>query len=177
MPKDLIKRYLPDHRTIRDHKHLRFFGRLLQDPNLWHLNRRSVAGALGIGIFIAFLPIPMQMVVSAAAAIWLRVNLALAVAVVWITNPLTMPPMFYMNYKVGEWLLGRPPHPASFELSIHWLMDQAQQLWYPLILGSVVMGAVCGLLAYVTVRVGWRLYIVRRRRRTGLRTSAAGRRA
>jgi hypothetical protein len=97
MPRRLLRRYLPDHRRIREHRHLQFFGDRLHDPNLWHLNRRSVAGAMGVGVFVALLPTLGQMAVAAAAAIWLRVNLPLAVAMVWITNPLTMPPIFFFQ--------------------------------------------------------------------------------
>ena len=39
---------MPDHKLIREHKHLRIFGSMLHDPNLFHLNRRSVAGAFAV---------------------------------------------------------------------------------------------------------------------------------
>ena len=76
---------------------------MFQDPNLWHLNRHSAAGGFGIGLFFAFWPVPFQMWLSAFAAIPLRVNLPLSVATVWLTNPITMPPIFYGAYKVGNY--------------------------------------------------------------------------
>ena len=60
MPKKLIKRYMPDHRQIREHKHLQLFGSLLHDPNLWHLNRRSAAGAFAVGLFVRLYPFPCR---------------------------------------------------------------------------------------------------------------------
>ena len=108
MPRKLIKRYLPDHKKIREHKHLRFLGALLHDPNILHLNRRSVSGAFSLGLFVAFIPVPFQMVLSALGAIFFRVNLPIAVGLVWVTNPLTMPPLFYFAYKVGTWILQVP---------------------------------------------------------------------
>ena len=48
MPRRIIKRYLPDHGKLREHPHLRRFGARLQDGNLWHLNRRSVSGAVAV---------------------------------------------------------------------------------------------------------------------------------
>ena len=108
MPKKFIKRHAPDKEAIRDHKYMRIFGKLLYDPNLWHLNRRSVSGAFAVGLFWAFIPIPFQMVTAAATAIPARVNLPISVALVWITNPITMPPMFYSTYRVGTWILDEP---------------------------------------------------------------------
>jgi len=63
MPKKFIKRFMPDHQQIRNHKTLnRVFGNLLHDPNLLHMNRRSVSGAffvgllLGVGVSLATSP-------------------------------------------------------------------------------------------------------------------------
>ncbi len=171
MPRRLIKRYLPHTDHIRKHRHLRLFGDLLHDPDLWHLNRRSVAGAVGMGLFMAMVPLPFQMVMAAAAAIVLRVNLPLSVLMVWTTNPLTITPIFFFNYKLGSWMLGRTPRPVEFEPSVSWLLDQGSTLWPPLVLGSLAVGLVAGIAGYGTVRLLWRLHVVRSRRR-----SAANRR-
>ena len=117
MAKKFVKRYMPDAHKIRHHRHLRFFGTLLHDPNLWHLNRHSVAGAMAVGLFWAFVPIPLQMIPAAALAIWFRVNLPISVALVWLTNPITMPPVFYFNYKLGTWILRRPVEDVTFPVS------------------------------------------------------------
>jgi uncharacterized protein (DUF2062 family) len=175
MPKKFIKRIMPDHNKIRNHKHLRIFGSLLHDPNLWHLNRRSVAGAFGVGLFMAFVPVPFQMVLAAAAAIPLRVNLPLSIGLVWITNPLTMPPMFYGTYKLGSWLMGTPPSSFHFELSFEWLARELGAKWEPFLLGCFVAGVISSLLGYGLIRLLWRWHIVRayqeRKRRRALRDS------
>ncbi len=155
---------------IRNHKHLKMFGTLLHDPNLWHLNRRSVAGAFGAGLFMAFVPVPFQMVLAAAAAIVLRVNLPLSVSLVWITNPLTMPPIFFGTYKLGAWLMGMRPQHFRFELSFHWLASELGSIWQPFLLGCFVCASLSALLGYTLIRLLWRWHIVkayqqRRRRR------------
>jgi len=162
VPKRIIKRYLPDPHKIRTHKHLRFFGQLLHDPNLWHLNRRSVAGAFSVGLFSAFVPVPFQMVLGAAGAIIWRVNLPLSVGLVWLTNPVTMPPIFYFCYKVGTWILGTPIHEGiDFEVSAHWIMEELSEIWQPFLLGCFVMGVISAVLGNVIIRLLWRLHVVR----------------
>lgn len=117
MPRRLFKRYMPDPASIREHKSLRFFGKLLHDPNLWHLNRHSVARAMGVGLFAALIPIPMQMLLAVALAIPVRGNLPIAVSLVWLTNPLTMPPVFFVTYMTGAWLMQLPPRTLPDELT------------------------------------------------------------
>jgi uncharacterized protein len=104
MPRRLFKRYMPSPDSIKGNKSLRFLGTLIHDPNLWHLNRHSVARAMAVGLFWAMIPMPMQMLAAAAVAIALRANLPISIGLVWLTNPITMPPVFYCSYKLGAWL-------------------------------------------------------------------------
>ncbi|MEW6648525.1 MAG: DUF2062 domain-containing protein [Pseudomonadota bacterium] len=161
MPKKFLKRLMPDHRVIREHRHLRIFGTLLHDPNLFHLNRRSASGAFANGLFWAFMPMPFQMLPAALFAILFRVNLPLSIALVWITNPITMPPIFYFCYKVGSWLLGVPLHPTDSEFSVEWLQAELAVIWQPFLLGCFVVGIISSLLGYAAVRGLWRLHLVR----------------
>jgi uncharacterized protein (DUF2062 family) len=162
MPKRLIKKIFPDPETIKEHKHLKVFGSLLYDPNLWHLNRRSFAGALAVGLFVAFIPLPTQMIIAAALAIIFRVNLAISVATVWITNPLTMPPMFYAAYWVGSWMMDIPPDPNGFTFSLETLMDSLGASWKPFLLGCFVLGTLSSILGYILARTFWRLAVIKK---------------
>ncbi len=161
MPKRIIKRVMPDHLRIREHRHLRVFGALLHDPNLWHLNRRSVAGAFAVGLFMAWVPVPFQMILAAAAAIGLGVNLPIAVILVWITNPFTVAPLFFTAYTVGTWVLGTTASQFQFELSFEWLMNEMGARWKPLLLGCFLMGSVSGVTGYFAIRILWRWHVVR----------------
>ena len=100
---------------------LSFLGDILHEPNLWHINRHSVARAFLVGIWFCFIPMPFQMLAAAFFAIWFNANLPLSVVLVWISNPVTMPPMFYFNYKIGAWALDRPVLSFDFELSWSWI--------------------------------------------------------
>ena len=117
MPKDTLRRYLPTPARIREYRVLRPVRHWLQNPEIWHLHRRSVSGATFIGLFCAFMPVPSQMLLAAVLAVASRCNLPLAVAWVWITNPLTIPPIFYFSYRLGAWLLDRD-HRTELELAV-----------------------------------------------------------
>lgn len=134
------------------------------------MHRRSIAGATFIGLFCAFLPVPFQMLIAAALAIASRCNLPLSMALVWISNPLTIGPMFYFTYRLGAWLLNMEVSVSSIELSWRWLVDNLDNIGYPLIFGSLLCGWVAGVTGFVLVRVGWRAHVISRwRERKALR--------
>jgi len=162
MPKNLLRRYLPNPSEVRRHPALKPVSKWLQDPEIWHLHKRSVAGAAFIGLFCAFLPIPFQMLVAAGLAIFSHCNLPLSMALVWITNPLTIPPIFYFTYRLGAWLLDVDVQVQAIELSWDWWRENLGRIGYPLIFGSLVCGWVSGVTGFVLVRVAWRFHVLRR---------------
>ena len=99
------------------------------------------------------------MLPAVATAIALRVNLPLSLALSWVANPFTMPPMFYINYRIGTWLLGRPERPFSIELSWDWLTRELSLLWQPLFLGSVVVATCAAAFGFCSVHTLWRLQV------------------
>ena len=162
MPKNIIKRFLPHHSKIREHKHLRHLGERLHDPNLWHLNRHSVSSAVAVGLFVSYMPVPLQMLVAAFFSIWFRTNLPIATITVWISNPITIPPMFYFAYQVGAALLGRPEKEVTFELSFEWLTHGLVTIWQPLLLGSFLLGSLFAVIGYFSMQLAWRMMVVRK---------------
>ena len=104
--KDRWRKLIPSRDSLREISALRPVARWLNRSELWHFNRRSLSGAAFVGLFSAFIPVPSQMLLAALIAIVTRVNLPLSVALVWITNPITIPPMFYASYRLGAWILG-----------------------------------------------------------------------
>ena len=172
MPKKLFKRIMPPPEMLKNHRYLKLLGDALHDGNLWHLNRYSASLATFIGVFCAFIPVPFQMVLAAALAIAFHANLPLSVALVWISNPVTMPPIFYGSYRLGALILDLPPKAFTFELSglnmelsleqwWHNLKSSWQPLLRPLFVGSFVCGLFFGGLAYTAVRIAWRIMVLR----------------
>ena len=162
MPRKLFKRWSPDPNKIRQAPGMRYFGKLLDDPNLFHLNRHSVSVAFFVGLFICFLPLPGQIPLAAFAALYLRCNLPIAVALVWISNPLTFPFIFYGTYELGSWMLGKHHAPFTFELSWKWLTTGFPAIWQPLVLGCLTASIVSSCLGYGLIQWFWRWHVLDR---------------
>ena len=167
---------VPGTREIRGRRSLRrIFGQTLFSADLWLLNRGSVAWAVSNGLFMAWVPVPFQMIPAAGAAIVLRCNLPVSVAVVWISNPVTVAPMFFAAYKVGAWILGVAPAGMRFEPSLRWLLDELGAVWEPFLLGCSVMGLGSAILGQVAVRLSWRAYVMVSWRERRIRRRPGGR--
>ena len=181
MPRKFFRQYLPSHDSVRQHRLIARFGRFLEHPNLWHLNRRSVSGGVAIGLFSGLVPGPLQMLTAALLAIPLRVNLPVALLTTLYTNPFTIVPLYVVAYWIGSALVGdaaapmsQPPE-FSWSQAVEWMhamADWALALGKPLVVGLVVLA--CGLAAigWVVVQVAWRAVVIlqwrhRARRRRG----------
>ena len=169
MSKNIINKYLPHPRLITSNRWIKLLGPHLQDPSLWHLNRRSFAGAMAVGMFCAFMPVPFQMLLAAIAAVVLRVNILVAVPLVWISNPITIAPIFYFCYYIGALILGTEIHAFIIELDLDWILSELLYIWQPLLLGSLVVGAIASLVSFLLAQFFWRYHLwtrikIRRRR-------------
>ncbi len=172
MPKKTLKSITPSVERMRRIRSLRVLGDWIYATNLWHVNRYSSAMAFFVGLFIAFMPIPGQMVAAAALAVLFRCNLPLSVGLVWITNPVTMPAIFFLAYKLGAMIIDVPLQPIEFELSFHWLSHSLVAIWQPFLLGCLLCGLFFGSVGYFVINVLWRLRVARqwreRKRRRAL---------
>ncbi len=162
MPRKFLKKYSPSPKSIRENKSLSFLGDSIQQPYLWHMNRNSVARAFAIGLFCAWLPMPLQTVMAALLAIYYRAHLPLSVALVFITNPVTIPPMFYFAYKLGSVILGLEPQTVPMDLGWEWFSTTLGQIWKPLLFGCLMLGIISSATGYFTIHSIWRKSIRRR---------------
>jgi len=160
--KQLLDKLVPDPEVIKQHKHLRFLGDSLREPNLWHFNRHSVAKAFAVGLFCAWIPLPMQMVFAAVGAIYFRSNIPLSVALVWLTNPVTMPPLFYFAYRVGLLFTDGPVTEQSAEFSVGNVLSELGEVWQPFLLGCLIVGVVCSSAGYFGIHYFWRLHVTKK---------------
>jgi uncharacterized protein (DUF2062 family) len=131
----------------------------MHDQKLWGIRRKTVVPAVAWGTFVAFLPIPGHVLVAVLGSLQIRCNIPVAAVTTFICNPVTIGPMFYFSYRVGASLLGIEPGPFAIELSLAWLGGTFVSIWQPLVLGSVLVGIISALIAYVMLDVFWRFSI------------------
>jgi uncharacterized protein (DUF2062 family) len=179
MPKKTLKMLVPSPAKLREIKSLSVLGDWIYATNLWHINRYSASMAFFVGLFVAFMPIPGQMIVASVMAVLLSCNLPLSVGLVWITNPVTMPAIFFLAYKVGAMIMEMPLKEIEFELSLHWLNHHLQAIWRPFLLGCLVCGLFFGCLGYFMISMLWRWRVVRhwharKRRRAAAKLNGPG---
>jgi uncharacterized protein (DUF2062 family) len=161
MPKKFLKKVVPSPRRVRKIKGLGVLGEWVYATNLWHLNRYSASMAFFVGLFVAFMPIPGQVVVAALLAVILRCNLPIAVSLVFVTNPVTMAPLFFMAYEIGALIIDVPVKDVDLELSVYWLSTHLQAIWRPFLLGCLLSGLFFGCVGYFVISMLWRLHVVR----------------
>lgn len=170
MPRKHFRKYLPDHTAMREHRHLRWAQPLLKHPNLWHLNRHSVAGGVAAGMIGGLIPGPIQMLTAAILAIIFRVNLPVAVATTLLTNPFTWPFIFVAAYEIGRWVIGgNGARMTEFDFDWrtqawtdfmpafwHWLLSLGETF----LIGNAILAVAMAVLGYLAVQLAWRLYLL-----------------
>jgi uncharacterized protein len=187
MPRKYFRKFLPSHETIRQNRHIARFGPWLQHHNLWHLHRRSVAGAVAVGLFAGLIPgsNPVQFTVAALLAVAFHVNLPIAVIVTLYSNPFTIVPLYFFAYKLGQFVMlkgndgGLPPlalrlHDVGF---IEWLpaaVSWLTSVGKPLLIGLPMLAVRRAVAGYFIVDMGWQLHVRYEWRRRQRRRAARG---
>jgi hypothetical protein len=132
------------------------FRHLMHDHRLWSVRRKNVVPAVALGAFFAFLPFPGHPIWASLVALALRVNIPIAALTTFISNPLTMGPMYFLAYRLGVALLGVPQQPFAVEMSFEWVTSTFVNIWQPMLLGCLLLGSAAALVAYVTLDIVWR---------------------
>jgi len=96
-------RPLPRRSNVHRYPVLKWFSQTAYKRSyLWSFRRTEISSALFWGVWISMLPIVgVQMIVVFFVSLLVRANLPLIVALQWISNPLTMGPIYFADYKIG----------------------------------------------------------------------------
>ena len=123
-----------------------------------------IALSVAIGIFITWTPtIGLQMILTIALCFLLRANKLVGVPFVWISNPLTIVPIYAPNYFVGCWILGHSKtegwknliaadtfSTSLWDRAVDWF-EAIKPIFLELWVGSIVVGLVLGVITYFVV--------------------------
>ena len=174
--KHVLRKYLPQPEEILAKKWAAPFRPWLGHPSLWHLNRRSVPGAVAIGLFCGMIPGPVQMLSALVVAIPFRSNIPLAMMVTWYTNPFTIVPLYLAAYELGRLILGSGAADSArtmpdWNWTLGALWDWLLSLGKPLAVGCVALALALAVVGYFVTRLAWRLYVVSAWRRRAARAS------
>jgi hypothetical protein len=159
----LLQRWHEKQRHLRESlKNTRIygiFGEKIFDHLLWKSDKRAIAGGLSLGLFIAFTPtIPFQMLLATGGALLLRVNLPIALAACWITNPLTVVPIYMSAWKLGRYVVDNfivmeeVLRLYALRTRSARFIQQTIYLW----IGSLIYAVASALGANIVVRLLWR---------------------
>lgn len=150
----------------------------------WRLTRtkgsaKYLARGFAVGTFAGFFPLfGIQTAIGVLLAIPLRGHKLTAAVGTWVSNPITYIPLFWFNFRVGNWLLGTEASftPESLQ-SLEALLELKEVFIATLLVGCLVCGLVGSLLSYfIALRCvrSWRnrrTHLKRRRRHPGISAS------
>lgn len=126
----------------------------------------SKAMGVAVGMFIGMTPtVGIQMIIVLLVAVLTSrlfyFNRVAALLTVYISNPLTMLPIYWLDYQVGTWFVAGDVDRAEFTKILEYngfaewwqtILGLFVTIGMPLILGSLVVATVCGVVSYPIMR-------------------------
>ncbi len=112
----------------------------------------SIALGGAIGVFIAFTPtVGVQGIITVLLALLFKANPVTAYMPIWLTNPVTIPPVYYFNTYLGALILGTTDE-LTWEffksISVNNLFEKIGEILWPMVLGSCIVGLILALITY-----------------------------
>lgn len=154
-------RFLKHPRKLRERPVMRWFARHFLDKQVWKPTQHTFAGGMAVGSFITLQLLPIQMPTATILCAIFRVNIPIALALCWVSNPVTVPILVPLEYAIGKWFLAFYTAVPTTPFPDH-LPDSAVEAWMVLkehapvmLIGGVVLGAVCAVLGYVISWAVW----------------------
>ena len=150
-----LRSLVPSREQLAANPWLRGLAPYLANPKLWHWSRRGVAMGVAIGLFIGFLIPIAQILLAAAAAVVLRANVPIAAAGTLVTNPLTVPAIYYGAYQLGAWATG-----TSATAAVSWadpanVLESLGSIGLPLFAGLAITACFSAVAGYLLISRVW----------------------
>jgi len=171
MPRRLLKQFTrrlqPFVDQVTHHPWVRRHAPGLADPDLWHMNRRSTARAVAVGLFAGLVPGPLQVLSAVGLSLVVRANFPIAAITTLYTNPLTIVPLYLVAWNYGalfvpEAAVDAIATPPPFSWSPAYLGDILRwmgELGKPLAIGLPLLASTLAGTGWVAVNVAWRCHV------------------
>jgi uncharacterized protein len=127
----------------------------------------EVAGGMAIGVGIGLTPtIPLHLVLAVLIAFLMGKSKLAAALGSQVANPFFFPFIYILDYKVGQAITGtRGPSLGFNDFSLSYILTLSWDIYYPLLVGGLVVGSLALLPTYFATRKLVTLSRERRRRR------------
>lgn len=131
----------------------------LAHTDLFSIQPEPLCRGIAIGMFWAFIPMPLQMI-PALLFCWIGfANLPIAIVCVWISNPFTYIPMFYVEYKIAAFFQEETLTFDEFRALWggddddpipHWSDwgEQFLDIYFLILEGGILLGVVAAIIGY-----------------------------
>jgi hypothetical protein len=161
-----IRDRLPSQDALERNRWLKPFAATLSSPLVWRFNRRGVARGVALGLFAAFAVPLAQTPFAAAFALAARANLPVAALATFVTNPLTVPPLYLLAYSVGRSVLSfRATVDAALKAEdnrFDRLVTQFFETVGATYIGLLLFALLAAGLGYAITHLVWRIAVSRR---------------
>lgn len=172
-----LMRYLPRKATLHKYPFIRFFADTARKRHyLWSFRSKEVVPALYAGFILTMLPvIGVQIPIAFLLALIFRANLVILVALQFVSNTVTLVPIFTLDYYVGHSIFsffGFESAPSLNEVEVlsaevgikealknldfHQMVGIGKRVmsaFRDMMLGGVVIGYICGLISSLLYRL------------------------
>ncbi len=143
---------------------------VLERTDCLRLHRRGVARGVAIGLFVALTPtVGVQTLLMLGACLLVRANFPVAFGVSWISNPVTLAPLYFGYHQLGEHLFS-PIVETSLQLA-GYDKNAAVEAFY-VAAGSLLVALPLAIAGYFLTNWGWRRWVVHRRAQKLLRAKS-----
>ncbi|MBI4410911.1 MAG: DUF2062 domain-containing protein [Deltaproteobacteria bacterium] len=131
-----------------------------------HATPEEVAGGFALGVFVSMTPtLGLHMILAAGFAALFKKNAIAAALGTWVTNPLTLFPVYYFTHRVGQTMMGESRLKILRPDSIRDLFHMGKEIFIPLLLGGILVGLLAAFVSYFFVK---RLYPILKKKKKEL---------
>lgn len=167
----IIKKIIPTPEKLKAKRGMKRIGTFLENyPAIFVMNRKTVALGFAIGVSMGVLPLPLQLLTSIMLVILTGSNICAMFFGSLIANPLTLPIIYLVAYKIGSLFLSTETNNLKeFTFSISAIFNQNAahltnfflHVGKALLIGLPVEGFILWIISFFTMTFLWKLMVIK----------------